>query len=310
MTESDFGRYLASVEERDIDLLLMEEFQISDEFVSWFCDALELRGAKPAGAWHSVSDTDGESDLLLRVVVGEQRVGVLIENKINAPEQDRQAERYHIRGVRSRESGKFDDYVTVMCAPQRYLDALPSDSMYHRRISYEAVAEWFGRFEGRRAAWRRRIMMEAIEQGRRGYTMLVNEVSTAFHLQYWEYLQRKHPRIGMQRPTSKGSKSTWIIMKGPDFPTGVKLHHKLDQQVIELGFERRRVEEVLTVRQEWPDDVVVVQKGRTASLMIKVPKIDMNLGVAPQVVVIEEALKAAYRLMPFATLFSGRTQNR
>ncbi|WP_429819356.1 hypothetical protein [Ensifer sp. B1-9] len=38
--EHDIGRYLASVEERDVDLLLMEEFHISDDFASWFCGIL------------------------------------------------------------------------------------------------------------------------------------------------------------------------------------------------------------------------------------------------------------------------------
>jgi hypothetical protein len=85
VNENDFRRYLASVEERDIDLLLMEEFQISDGFVAWFCD--------------SISDTDGETDLLLRVIIGNRRIGVLIENQISAPEQDEQGERYHIRGI-------------------------------------------------------------------------------------------------------------------------------------------------------------------------------------------------------------------
>ena len=42
MNETKFGRYLASVEERDIDLLLMEEFQITDEFVIWFCNDVKL----------------------------------------------------------------------------------------------------------------------------------------------------------------------------------------------------------------------------------------------------------------------------
>lgn len=68
--DADFGRYLASVVERDVDLLLMEEFHVSDAFVGWFCDQVGLKGVKPAGAWHSLSDTDGQSDLLLRVLVG------------------------------------------------------------------------------------------------------------------------------------------------------------------------------------------------------------------------------------------------
>jgi hypothetical protein len=101
----DFGRYLQSVTERDIDLLLMEEFHISDEFVAWFCGDLGLYGVSPAGAWHSLSDADGQSDLLLRVLKERRRIGILIENKVSAPEQDLQAERYHLRGIRLRETG-------------------------------------------------------------------------------------------------------------------------------------------------------------------------------------------------------------
>jgi len=86
--DADFCRYLASVTERDVDLLLMEEFHVSDDFVAWFCGELGLHCVSPAGAWHSLSDTDGESDLLLRVLKEGRRIGILIENKVTAPEQD------------------------------------------------------------------------------------------------------------------------------------------------------------------------------------------------------------------------------
>ena len=304
MSETDFGRYLASVEERDVDLLLMEEFQCDDPFVAWFCSLLGLTGVQPGGAWHSVSDADGESDLLVRISVGGRRVGILIENKVAAPEQDRQAERYHLRGVRSREAGKFDEYVTVMCAPRRYLDGLSSDSAYQHRVSYEEIADWFAARDGRRAEWRARIMREAIEQGRRGYTMQVSAVHTAFHLAYWKHLRRHHPRIHMARPNSKGPGSTWIIMSGHDFPKGVKLNHKIDQRVMELGFERRRVEEIQAAAPELPQDVILVQKGGTASLMVGVPAIEIGADFSTQVDGVENALAAAYLLLPFARLLS------
>jgi hypothetical protein len=128
--DADFRHYLATVTERDIDLLLMEEFHVSEDFVAWFCGEVGLTGVSPAGAWHSLSDTDGESDRLLRVLKDGRRIRVLIENKVSAPEQDRQAECYHLRGIKCREQGKLDDYLTVMCAPQRYLDALDSKSVY------------------------------------------------------------------------------------------------------------------------------------------------------------------------------------
>lgn len=302
MSEMDFGRYLETVAERDIDLLLMEEFQCDDRFGSWFCSLLGLTEVQPGGAWHSVSDADGETDLLFRVSVDGRRVGILIENKIAAPEQDRQAERYHLRGVRSREAGKFDEYLTVMCAPRRYLDGLSDESAYQHSVSYEEVAGWFEAQDGRRAVWRARILREAIERGRRGYTMQVSAVHTAFHLAYWEHLRRHHPRIFMAKPKSKGPGSTWIIMSGHDFPKGVKLNHKLDQRVMELGFDRRRIEEIQEAAHDLPSEVSAVQKGGTASLSVGVPVIEIGTDFSAQVDAIERALAAAYLLMPFAQL--------
>jgi hypothetical protein len=148
-------------------------------------------------------------------------------------------------------------------------------------------------------------MLEAIDQGRRGYTMTVNATITAFHLSYWEHLRQRHPRIQMARPDKRGSKSNWIIMRGIDFPKGVQIHHKLDQRVIELGFNDRSIEEILAVKPDWPDDIAVVQKGKTASIAILVPPIDMKLEVQAQITAIEEALHAAYRLMQYASLLKS-----
>jgi hypothetical protein len=305
--QSGFGRFLACVAERDIDLLLMEEFHVSGSFVKWFCERLDISDAQPDGAWHSVADTDGETDLLLRVIAAGERIGILIENKVAAPEQDMQAERYHLRGIRSREAGKFDRYVTVICAPARYLGSLSLDSPYEHRISYEDIASWFASGSDKRSHWRNHIMMEAIEQGRRGYTMTVNESNSRFHLEYWKYLTANHPQLVMAKPGNKGSKSNWIIMKGPRFPKGVKLHHKIDQRTMELGFEGRTIEDVLAAARDWPEEVRVMQKGRTASLVVDVPAIHMGDSLEQQRDALEVALAVAHRLYRHAKLFEGES---
>ncbi len=283
----------------------MEEFHISDEFVTWFCSEIGFSGVSAASAWHSLSDTDGESDLLLRILSDGRRIGILIENKIGAPEQHEQDRRYHRRGIKSREQGKLDDYVTVICAPSRYLDSLGQTSTYQHRVSYERIGAWFASQDGRRAQWRSHVMREAIEQNRRGYTMAVNEANTAFHLAYWNHLQKQHPRIQMAKPKNRGSKSNWIILKGHDFPRGVNMHHKINQQVMEIGFSGHTIEEILIAKSDWPDDVTPVQKGGAASLSIRVPAIDMKATFAQQVAEVEQALAAAYRLMPFASLLQS-----
>jgi hypothetical protein len=109
----------------------------------------------------------------------------------------------------------------------------------------------------------------------------------------------------MARPKNRGSRSTWIILKGLEFPKGVNMHHKIDQRVMEIGFSGCRIEEVLAAKTDWPDDIAKAQKGGTASLALSVPPIDMNLVFAAQLSAVEEALNAAYRLMPYASLLQG-----
>jgi hypothetical protein len=300
--ETDFGSYLVTVGERDIDLLLMEEFHVSEAFVAWFCNCLGIHGAAFNGAWHSISNVDGETDLLLRVRVEGQRIGVLIENKIAAPEQANQDERYHLRGARHQQDGKFDRYVTCICAPEIYLNNLAARSAYQHRISYEAISDWFGRLEGPRSVWRHRVIREAIAQSRRGYTMIVNPINSEFHLAYWEYLTKWHPLILMRRPAPKGSKSNWIIMKGADFPSGVQIHHKIDQCVVELGFNNHTRSELMAAKEDWPSDITVRQKGNVATLSINVPNIEMAKGVSAQIEPLEKVFEAVYRLLPHARL--------
>lgn len=297
---NDFGRYLISVQERDIDLLLMEEFHVSEEFVSWFCGQLGLGRVRPAGAWHSVSDAHGETDLLLCVVEDGRRVGILIENKIGAPEQHLQAERYHLRGLKSREAGRFDHYVTAICAPERYLSALSVDSSYQCQISYESIAGYFDLIGDRRATWRRDILREAIEHGRRGYVMTVSEVNTAFQQAFYLHLRSHYPQLKMAEPGNKGSKSNWIIMKGHLFPKGVQLHYKIDQSLVQIGFSGRNIDELLPRKAELPEDVMIMQSGRTASLAVAVPRVIMSGGFDAQLPAIEEALAAAVRLTAYS----------
>jgi hypothetical protein len=300
---SDFGQFLASVAERDVDLLLMEEFHASDDFVTWFCLKVGLIDIRCDGAWHSVSDADGETDLLLRVTSNERRVGVFIENKIGAAEQATQDERYHIRATRALAQGKLDAYLTVICAPHRYLSALDPSSNYQQRVSYEDIAAWFHAQPGKRAAWRHHVIQAAIEQSRRGYHVIPHPINTAFHLAYWQYLVRHHPRIVMQKPAiAQGKNSTWIVLKGPDFPRDVQIDHLLHNGVVRLSFFGRTLDSLLAIQPMWPDDVQLIRKPKSVVVSIAVPPVTMDIPFDLQVAAIDEALRAVYRLMPFATL--------
>jgi hypothetical protein len=295
----ELGRFLLTVEERDIDLLLMEEFHVSPEFVEWFCSRVGVTDAAFEGAWHSVSDHDGETDLLLRVKAGARRIEVLIENKVAAPAQPKQDARYHLRGTRSREAGACDDYLTCICAPSAYLEGLPAGSLYDHRISYEAIRDWYAAQPGPRSAWRCRIMDQAIEQGRRGYTLIENAAKSAFHQQYWEFTRRSFPALTVKRPKAKGSKSNWVYMKAPDMPPKVILCHKNDQGCVDLTFYGRRVQELLGLHAEWPEGISPQQCGKSAVLRVVVPTLDMERPLSEQEASLEDVLAAACRLIPY-----------
>ena len=296
------GSYLATVKERDIDLLLMEEFHISPDFVIWFSQQVGVSGGQFDGAWHSVTDADGETDLLLLVTTGTDKVGILIENKIAAPEQALQAERYHRRAARSQNIGHFDRFVVCMCAPRVYLDALPESTLYEAKIAYEEISEWFSFNNDVRSQWRRTIMEEAIVQSRRGYKMVVNETVSTFYQEFWHYILNHHPELVMRRPTPKGNQSNWIIFQGADFPKGVKYYIKMDQNVIELGFNGGSVSGLREACGNVPDDVRIIQKGRVASLSIQIPPLDRTKPLSLQLKTITQIMEIAKRLSTYAKL--------
>lgn len=305
MTLDDMPIVLA-VQERDIDLLILEELHATPLFAAWWAAQLGLKDATFDGAWHSVSNADGETDVLLRVRVGEERIGVLIENKIAAGEQIEQDVRYHRRGANGLKDGWFERYVTCIVAPQAYINGLVVESRYDGRIFYEAIAAWFAGLPGARAAWRRGVMEEAVSQGRRGYMKVVSEVVTAFHQDYYTHLCRTQPNLLMNPPGKRGGQGFWIILKKDGWPKHVRLNHKMKRNAmgtVELGLEGLSVSDIVARVGELPPDIVPIATGGYGSLAIRVPPLDYKAPLAPQMAAMEASLAAMLRLMPYAKYF-------
>jgi PD-(D/E)XK nuclease superfamily len=301
---SGFGHYLVSVAERDIDLLLMEEFHASDAFVTWFCKRLDLPDVRGVGAWHSVSDSDGETDLLLRVEADGRRVAVFIENKVSALEQHEQAQRYHIRAARDQQQGRCDAYVIVICAPERYLSGLNAQSNYQYKVSYEQIAAWFSQQPDRRSAWRRQVIEHAIEQARRGYQLVLHPAHTAFHVAYWEIVRSNYPDLVMRPVKGRGSGSTWVVLKGRNFPKrDVQIDHKLTDGIVRLSFFKHDLAEMHELHINWPEDIRLTELPKSVTADILVARIDPEHPLENQREAVDQALQAAQRLVPFGTVF-------
>jgi hypothetical protein len=89
--------------ERDVDLLLAEEFAVNPTFAERFKAETKFNGrtATVADFWVSKSNNLGESDLIVIYQTEDgQRFALLIEDKVDAPLQPDQAARYRQRADR------------------------------------------------------------------------------------------------------------------------------------------------------------------------------------------------------------------
>ena len=126
---------LRGVTERDIDLLLLEELVAPTDFRDWFGTqaGLEIPFSLDKAA-RSVVTSTGESNLEVTYRCEEHRTRLLVENKIDATFQLRQAERYSERANAYVTRGESDKVVTVVIAPQSYADAVKG---FERTVTYE-----------------------------------------------------------------------------------------------------------------------------------------------------------------------------
>jgi hypothetical protein len=139
------SRLLDHVRERDLDLVLVGALFASEPFRTFML--------KSAIGWtkrHSlvrtcVSETTdaGESDVLLVVDLEDaDRLALMIEDKIDAPFQPEQANRYQQRGEQGVRDGQWNRFTTCVCAPEGYLAGARPMKEWSAYISLESISEW------------------------------------------------------------------------------------------------------------------------------------------------------------------------
>lgn len=302
--------FIEAVAERDIDLLLLEESHASEAFRTWLAHRTGSKDADQCqfvGAWHSVTHPNlGESDLILILSTPEEKKrAILIEDKIDADPQPEQADRYQRRGRVGTERGFWDEFCTCLVAPERYLQQVRGSERYDFTISYEEVREWY-RLTGPdspRNQYKIRLLDEAIEQNRRGYTAVPHPAVTEMYHRYYDLVQEKSPELRMRRPDSVPAKSDWVRF----FPDGLSdemvLRHKFGFGRVDLEIKGYgdRVEELRAANASLlSDGMDVLQTSKSASICVFVPTVDRFGGFDAQRADVEEALAAALRLLKLA----------
>ncbi|MCQ2914245.1 MAG: PD-(D/E)XK nuclease family protein [Alphaproteobacteria bacterium] len=161
--------------ERDMDLIFIEEISVSKPFRDWIIAKL-YNGSRSCveflGAYHTFrQDPLGTVDIMMTFKdISGRRCAILIENKIDQPKQNLQAQRYFEFGEQGLKQGRWDEYLTCLFSPQAYFSTLEPSEYFSSYLSYEELVMWFmnsastGSISQERALYKSKIIQLAIEQ--------------------------------------------------------------------------------------------------------------------------------------------------
>ena len=278
-------KFIESVNERDIDLLILEELQVCQEFRDWLSSRVFERPIFKShkGAWHSVNDaTLGESDLVFIFQAEDgttegTSTAILIENKIDAAAQPDQGKRYAARGQKGVTEGYWQEFRTCIIAPRRYLQSPIHTESYDCAILYEEIMAYFiaKRSTDARHNYRAKIVLEGIKQNRRGYQPKISDQMTEFVTAYWKLVQSEYSQLGMPEPKPRPAGSTWINFYPNDFPKGVDVVHQLTAGFVKVFFAGKASEyELIATRYKELGEIFngfeIQLSGKSVSLSVPV----------------------------------------
>ena len=280
--------------ERDIDLLMINKFINDERLLSFFLSKIKLYGYSIVKIEHSYMDAElGESDITVIVEKDNHKIGLLIENKIDAIAMDLQPERYKKRGDKGISNHLYDEYDVFIIAPQKYLDTNEQVKKYPNKVSYEELLNLLSD-----DIYSASLLKKAIEEKESGYTVIENEMVTNFWSRYYDFIRRYYPKIKIHEIEGpRGSKAAW-----PEMNTDYKqivIMHKSDRGYMDLTFGKmashisifnKYVDKFIT------EDLKVIETGKSLSIRIEVPIIDFREEFDNYISEMHECMKSALRL--------------
>ena len=220
-----------NVLERDFDFLIMNRFAKEDvPFMMLFLNktGLDLEKLSIDKISHSVMTNDGETDVEIILKTGETKVGLLIEDKIDAVAQPEQSSRYKIRADRAVVEGKYSSYYIFIVAPLKYLDGNKEASKYEYRVSYEEI------LAVTKDAFEKAIVEKALDESKHGYVPVEDRNVTEFWNHIYDYVEEHFPdtfRIHGIKGESRGANAQWIRINSAP---GTTIQIKADRGYVDL----------------------------------------------------------------------------
>jgi len=291
--------------ERDLDLLLAEEFAVNEDFAEGF-KALTKFAAESASVvdyWVSKSDNLGESDLIIVYEAAEgKRFALLIEDKVDANLQPDQANRYRQRAERERTKGIYSDFELVLCAPQYYVRSRNDLDGFDRKISFEQIAEIISVKNDSRARYRSEFLKTAGSKRVNAWVRENDAATNDFWDAAYQLASQEFPILEL-KPLKLTKGSTWKVVRPHDMPTmpkyvyvalkGMKGHIDLSFQGTTAHLFHSRVKHLLE------PGMTVHQTGSAAAIRLESSMFRINDGLALGIPKVKAAFECSARLIHF-----------
>lgn len=259
-----------AIYERDIDLLLIEEFVSEKDFIYYFLRNTNIPiplQESTIYACRSVLDKEtGETDILLEYESANGFITVFIENKIDANFQYKQIERYHERKLKSNNEA----YIALV-APKEYMKGTETFDFV---VDYEYIRDFFNPKDNR-GKYKQHILSIAIDKLRRGYSAINDDHNLRFHQYYFEQTLN-FPNIQMDEPVVKPKGSNWVRLWHHSHPR-VNAYHKLNLNKIDIEIPNFLREKYKSLINEYEKKGMLIENRNSCYLSHKfLMKVDIH----------------------------------
>jgi hypothetical protein len=301
-------------------LLIIEEFAASKKFAALFLQRLSLEEYDILSISHSVMHSYlGESDITIVLRVGNQRLAVLIENKISAIAMPQQYQRYVERGQEGIRNSDYDRFDVFITAPNKYLSGNEEAQKYPHAVPHEMMLEYFSANDDVRSQVKSTLLVQAIERAKVPYQVIPNESVTLFWNQYIDYVKQHFYDLAINdEKKDRGSKSSWPIFTTTD--KRVKIRHKADRGIIDLEFSdlaKRHQQLKPYIETYLPKGFSIEKTGKSLVIRTRVPELDFMNDFSLQNDLVHQCLisvlkvQEIYQILNSETLFEiNHSQNQ
>lgn len=262
--------HFTDVSEHDMDLLIMEEFVCNEGFRQIFLDKLNIKNCVIEKAYHSLADSDGESDLTFVVNVNGSKVGILIEDKIDAVTMPKQSERYYVRGEGGVRKGEYERFYVLLVCPKEYWQEHEEDknAQYQYIVFYEELRDYLSSEQATRSQYKVEIIKQALSAKKKGYQLIENNAVTNFWRNMQKFCEDEFPSLYMNYDGgAKGNSSSWIYFKTPVEKVWIVYKSDSGRVMLEYyGTDALKLKEKLEIHMD--DDMEFCTVGKSFGVLL------------------------------------------